>query len=456
MVEKAKYSSLTFPHAGNPLIEALPQFLQEEESIHRLAQYPEWDKEISRYDIATRVFSMDSLYNDFFQPLPQTLILKNNIERLIKQGYVSRNPISDFQDRRIGMANSLTLLGVAGMGKTVSIDRILALYPQVIKHTEYHGQRLIFNQIVYLKLNCPYNGSIKGLLYQLYGEIDRLTGENWCEKFKRSRATVESMIQSSYKIAKASQIGVIVLDEVQHLANMPEKNKDILLNFLVTLTNTIRVPLIYVGTPAAYGVLNRDLRQARRSSGTMGDLVWDKYENDEVFKLLVQKLWRYQITNRYATLTKEILDTLYYESQGIIDVLMKLHSLVQVYATQNKYDEVTPSMIQYVANSLSVMKPILQALKSGNRKFIFEYKDVYMPIEHHKSNDIQIKESSGRYYQPQKINNIITEEKKKTKKAVKIHRTDDIRIIASTNTDNKCMTVYERLKAAGLIKSEVE
>ena len=442
---------------GNPLIEALPPVLGKEETLKKLAKHPDWDLEISKYDETTRIFTLDSLQSDFFQPLPQTLTLKDNIDRLIRQGYIGRNPLTNLNNRSLSLGNSITLIGVAGMGKTISIDRILSLYPQVIQHTNYEGQTLLLKQIVYLKLNCPYNASMKGLLYQMYSEIDRLVGSEYYERMVRNRATVENMIQSSYKIAKACCIGVIVLDEIQHLSTVNEKSKDTLLNFLVTLANTICVPLIYVGTPASYSVLNRDFRQARRSSGPMGDIAWDVYENNDIFKMLVQSIWRYQITNKFTNLTNEIIDTIYFESQGITDVLIKLHSLVQVYATKNGYDEITPSIISYVANTqLSVVKPILRALKSGNNKAIFEYKDVFMPIEYRSNLEIGEPHAIS-IAAVETIKEVHTSKKisVKREKRAQASNPEDIRIIALGNSDNQELTVYERLKAAGLIKVDL-
>ena len=47
-----------------------------------------------------------------------------------------------------------------------------------------------------------------------------------------------------------------------------------MLNFFVTLVNTIGLPVILIGTPEAIGVLQEKFRQARRGSG-LGDMVFE-------------------------------------------------------------------------------------------------------------------------------------------------------------------------------------
>lgn len=40
-------------------------------------------------------------------------------------------------------ADSLSIIGISGIGKTTAIERLLLMYPQVIKHGIYKGNRLI-------------------------------------------------------------------------------------------------------------------------------------------------------------------------------------------------------------------------------------------------------------------------------------------------------------------------
>ena len=53
-------------------------------------------------------------------------------------------------------AQSMLLIGCSGSGKTTSLERTLQTYPQVIYHPEFN-----FEQVVYLKVDCSHNGSLK-------------------------------------------------------------------------------------------------------------------------------------------------------------------------------------------------------------------------------------------------------------------------------------------------------
>lgn len=67
------------------------------------------------------------------------------------------------------LLESLSLIGCSGSGKSTTLNRILATYPQVIFHEKYN-----FTQIVYLKLDCPHDGSLKNLCYHFFRAIDEV------------------------------------------------------------------------------------------------------------------------------------------------------------------------------------------------------------------------------------------------------------------------------------------
>ena len=51
-------------------------------------------------------------------------------------------------------ADSLSIIGISGIGKTTAIERLSLMYPQVIKHETYEGQSFNRTQIVWLKIDC--------------------------------------------------------------------------------------------------------------------------------------------------------------------------------------------------------------------------------------------------------------------------------------------------------------
>ena len=80
------------------------------------------------------------------------------------------------------------------LGRFLSIRKkrwILSLYPQVIEHTEYKGMPLAVTQIVWLKLDCPHDGSRGELCYRFCKAVDDAVGSEFFDQYKRSRITID-------------------------------------------------------------------------------------------------------------------------------------------------------------------------------------------------------------------------------------------------------------------------
>ena len=153
-----------------------------------------------------------------------------------------------------------------------------------------------------------------------------------------------------------------------------------MLNFFVTLVNEIGIPVMFIGTMKAKSLLQKDFRQARRSSG-QGDMVWQQMKNDDNWEVFLTSMWDYQWTMEPIELSREMIDTMYYESQGIIDVAVKLFILAQSRAIETGTEKVTPQLIIKVAKEeLQIMRPLLDALKSGDPREIAKYEDI-IPLD---------------------------------------------------------------------------
>ena len=403
-------------YRNNPFIEALPPILSQEDVIERLSVYPSYDEKERLYDTKRRVHLTQRLYQ-YFQPLSLHFDLEDRFSRTIRQGYLSRNPLSAnyasslkngskiVKNPSLGFnnfdfrytASGFTIMGVSGIGKTTSIDRVLSLYPQVILHSEYNGVDLNLMQISWLKLDCPYDGSIKALCINFFAKVDSLLGTQYSMKFTSGQNTTATMLPRMAQVCTLHGIGVLVLDEIQHLSSSKSGGAEQLLNFFVTLVNTIGIPVIMIGTMKALAPLQSQFRQARRGSG-QGDMVLDRMEKDDNWDILIEGLWEYQWTKTPTELTEELKDVLYDESQGITDIAVKLYIMAQIQAmTSTKKEIITPALIRQVAKSnLKLVKPMLDALRSGDLEKLARYEDITpIDIETFVSNrisDLEMKE----------------------------------------------------------------
>ncbi len=153
-----------------------------------------------------------------------------------------------------------------------------------------------------------------------------------------------------------------------------------MLNFFVTLVNTIGIPVIIVGTNKAISVLQSEFRQARHGSD-QGDMVWSQMPHDASWDLFMDGMWEYQWTTEYTPLSSELSELIYEESQGILDIAVKLFMLSQVRAIATGEEKLSKQMIKQVASdSLRLVKSMLEALRSGIPSEIAKYEDI-RPID---------------------------------------------------------------------------
>jgi hypothetical protein len=383
-------------YKGNPFIEALPPILSLAESVDALTMTPGYNETERELDVHYRFHCVQRLFR-YFQPLDTHLDIEQRISRAIRQGYVSRNPLGPQYVRRLrqcseatkarsldkvdfrnvkSTASGFTIIGMSGVGKTTAVERVLSLYPRCITHVQYDGQPFYLKQITWMKLDCPFDGSIKGLCMSFFAEADRILDSAYSKRFLPSTTTVDAMIPKMAHIAGTHGIGLLVIDEIQHLNMAKSGGSEKMLNFFVTLVNTIGIPVLLIGTTKAMSILQSEFRQARRGSG-QGDLLWDRMQNDTSWRIMLQSMWEYQWTRTRCHLTAEMEKTLYDESQGIIDIAVKLYALAQIKAIADATETVTPASIREVAaEKLRLVKPMLDALRSGDKKKLLQYEDI--------------------------------------------------------------------------------
>ena len=393
---EAKYLDQVLPeYAGNPLIEALPDILSAEDTMRYLSCRARYDEAERRLDSRYRIHCLARLAHEYYQPLSQHFYIETKISVCIRQGYLNRSPL----DREYALmsnelyaamkekrpvrqvpgyhpnASGFTIIGVSGVGKSTAVERILALYPQVIDHTEYKGQPLPITQLAWLKLDCPHDGSLGGLCYAFFEEIDRILGTTYYDEYKRARITIDSMMILMKRIAQEYFLGVLVIDELQHLANA-KSGSDVMLNFFVTLVNTIGVPVILIGTSKAAPILQGEFRQARRGTG-LGSLIWNRMEQDSDWDLLARTMWEYQWTREAVPVSQEMLDALYQETQGIVVLAVVLYALVQDEAILNEKETFSVEDIHKTAvKRMALVQPMIEAIRKNDTKRIEQYADI--------------------------------------------------------------------------------
>ncbi|NOU93773.1 AAA family ATPase [Paenibacillus sp. LMG 31456] len=405
----------------NPLIEALQPIHDVPVVIKKLTKKVAFhDRDRSR----NPTLRLHCIYDlpRLVQPLENHLRIEQSISILIRDGYVDRNPLTvngvrirneaaenvskameAFKEARLTSQSisfdkksyktsggGLSIIGVSGMGKTTAINNILmTMYPaQVIRHGQYKGQSITSTQIVWLKLECPPKGSIRGLCLNFFQILKDLVGDDHYDIFVK-RGTVDQMIPTMAQLCATYMIGVLIIDEIQHLSGNTDEEEH-MLNFFVTLKNMLGVPIVLIGTNKAWEMLSKEFRQLRRACEHFGVLFWERMDygsldapvDSEVgleWKLFLGALWKYQWTRQPVELNEVLNQVMYEYSQGVTDIAIKLFMIAQWRAINSHVESLTPQIIRDVfENELSALKPVLLALKLNEYAKLEALKDIYI------------------------------------------------------------------------------
>jgi hypothetical protein len=388
-IEQACYREQKVPSfQGNPLIEALPPLLEKEEVFKRMRISPVYEEQHRHYSLEERLLLLGH-GRRFFEPMSMHFDLARRLGSMLRDGYVGRNPLmlGYYRESRekldkmiqeplacdlpLGFNLGLTMMGISGIGKSRALERASSLYPQIIQHHQYKDRRFTRTQLVWFKLDCPHDGSILGLCTNFFRQVDMVLGTNYFQNYGiKNKPSQNAMVGYMTTVAFNHSLGVLIIDEIQNLKRTKDPG---MLDFFVQLDNEIGVPVVLVGTPDAEDILSGDLRRARRASG-QGDMRWSRMQNDVEWRYFLKSLWHYRYVQKQSELNEELIQTMYFESQGITDFAIKLYFLAQRYAIATKEETITRETIQKAARmGLNMVQPFLNYLRTNDTKKIRTY-----------------------------------------------------------------------------------
>jgi hypothetical protein len=394
---EATYTESTEPiYRHNCFIEALPPQLIPEKVASLVSRLPVYDERERALPPLQRLEAVHRIVNCVF-PMPEFLELEQKLSRMIRNGYLVRNPLTKEWVRQLSSgfpqldvireghpyhplmrstAAGFAIIGASGVGKSTLVEGILGLYPQVIVHTQYHGTPFDQQQLVWLKLDCPFDGSLKGLCIGFFEAIDSIVGTRYATQYGNGRRTIDELLSIMARLAAGLGLGMLVIDEIQRLNEAHSGGAQKMLNFFVQLTNTIGVPIVLVGTFKAFTLFSRDFAMARRSAG-QGDVIISNLQLDEYWERFLGKLWKYQWTSVSTPISSRLSKVMYEESQGIVDIAVKIYMLVQWSVIGEESELLTPGRIRDVAkNNFHSAGPILQALRTKDISILSKITDI--------------------------------------------------------------------------------
>lgn len=398
-------------YVGNLLEEALPPILTDDQASSRLSYYPQYHKLHRKAEDHVRYLLIQNGLK-FFACLDIHIDLYRRFSNLIRVGYAGRNPFAigfwgglrsklnsfdqysdqyeDQPDRLPSTAAGFNIVGPSGSGKSFSVERTLSLFPQVIHHNSYREHTFTHSQLVWLKLDCPFDGNIRGLCIQFFRTVDSILGTTYATDYVRDRRIQDELLSDMRAVAATHFLGVLVIDEIQRLSLAKSGGADKMLNFFVQLINELGVPVVLIGNYKAIAVLSGDFSQMRRGTG-QGDMIWDLLEKDDQWQLFVESLWRYQYTRKVCKRDDKAVrsskdlttlsDVLYEETQGITDFAVKVFMFAQERAIDSGKELITGSVIRSVAaDKIRIPRSVIQAIKANDVRALERYEDLYTAV----------------------------------------------------------------------------
>lgn len=396
---QATYTPQRLPHyKGNPMIEALPPSLSDEELLELFTVRPDFESEQRGWSPAERLQMIGSLSRVLI-PLRRHVELAHALDAMLRNGYVGRVPRTPeyarrcqaiYEAQKTGTHQRSTtadftsqlsalLMGLSGMGKTSVVKQWLAHFPEVIYHEATNTY-----QVLHLHIEMPSDGSsVKGLAHAILHRIDELIpGANYFRDYaKGGRTGADSLMRSVARVLHMHFVGFIVADEIQNLANS-RKGKQTVMTELVSACNELGVPILFIGTNKAGKVFNLDFRQSRRASGH-GLAVWNRLQDDvdeygiNEWHDFVATLWNYQWVVNPVPFDAQYSQLLFHYSAGVIDIAIKLFASAQARAILDSTDRLTPELLKNVfENEFKLLHPMLDALRNDDFERLAQYEDI--------------------------------------------------------------------------------
>lgn len=409
----AAYTSRTgVGYNGNPLCEAIaPPPTNDKQAAASMRIEPAFDlDEIARLSKRQRLDCIDDL-DLLHVPTTQHIVWEQKLTSVLMKGLRTRNPVTPegsavlvngpknpfIHDPGQQVEGSICLVdAMSGMGKTTLLKAIARTWGgPVIEHRYYGGRAFTEMQIVYLRVNCPEDGSLKSLasniffaVVQLVGADKDLVGTLLNPYIKRRDVVVVlRYLISTY------HIGVLVIDEIRNLwrkskrktafdfAELSSHDHEIVA-FLMNLRDEVKVPVVLVGTPEVVEFLQGSLSSTRRlAHGGIFGIKPPRSADDPDWILLCSEMWKFQWTVEPVAVDSADYVALFHDkTAGITGLLILLFQEAQRMAINLDYPSITPEVVSAAYEThFSRLHPILVGIKSGDPAARLRWTDIWTP-----------------------------------------------------------------------------
>lgn len=182
----------------NPFVRHLDACLSDNDLAERLTYFPLQGFDIWALSTEARLDILDRMQLEMFEPTTTSLQIATCLFRLIRRGYLPRNPehpdvrrktmaVASFSGQEISKlpwfptyALGMRVSGETGTGKSYEVSRALNLLPSGIVHerNDKAGWTHLV-QVVWLYVPMSHDGSLGGLLLNILCALDAVAGTEY-------------------------------------------------------------------------------------------------------------------------------------------------------------------------------------------------------------------------------------------------------------------------------------
>ena len=286
---------------------------------------------------------IETIYNNLYLSLIASLERKGTLDevRLLNNIYKYDSP-----NKRFGVAgglDSFKILGRSGTGKTTALYRCAELIcPNNLIEIDNSDREII----PFLIVECPSDGSFKGLLFSIMLKIDNVLGTNYFRK-ENPRFLTTDFLMNSVSSILINHVGVLVIDEIERVAN-DSRRGETLINYLTQLVNQTNVSVVFVGDKSSDNYFINKEYMSRRTLG----IELTKLEYNEEFYNFCNHLFKYQFTDKKVGLDSKLLRCLYSLTNGLPSLTVILFIETQKKALLDNIPSISEELFNEVFNEV--------------------------------------------------------------------------------------------------------
>ena len=372
---------------GNPLIEALRPAVDIMTFAGKLNFKVEVDDAILLDDFS-RELSVELIDSTYILPVEIHSLYKTIVKNVLT-GYMHRNPLTrDIAHEQYRVATEefyhfpkdknlskvISVIGLSGAGKTLSIRQCLSFLPQCITHSDYQGSRFVSQQIVYLEFQAPVTKTTRGFVLSFFLAVDELIHTDYYRQWRGKSIPVPNLIQEAKKVAFNHHVGLVFIDEIQRCASANAKADFATLEFIDDFFNSVGIPLIVAGTYKAAPLFRTTMSTTRRLSSARSftmDVIKNDLDNlgtDEpsFWSHFVDAFYYPQLLQNDFVFDVELKKQVHKLTLGIPALVTRLMRLAYEEALTSGEEAINIELLQDVYfEQFSLLHPAIESLRKG-------------------------------------------------------------------------------------------